>query len=62
VGVAPFGALGAGAVAGRIGVPATLVIGGGLVVVASIAFHVALPSLRVALRKAHPEVADAGIP
>jgi predicted MFS family arabinose efflux permease len=62
VGVAPFGALGAGAVAGRIGVPATLVIGGGLVVVASIAFHAALPSLRVALRKAHPEVADAGIP
>jgi len=30
--------------------------------VTTLAYHVALPSLRVALRKAHPEVADAGIP
>jgi MFS family permease len=62
VGVAPFGALASGALAGRIGVPATLVIGGGLVVVASIAYHVALPGLRDALREARPEAADAGIP
>lgn len=62
VGVAPFGALGAGAVAGRIGVPATLIIGGVAVLAASAAFHAALPRLRDALREAHPEVADAGIP
>jgi hypothetical protein len=62
VGVAPFGALASGALAGRIGVPATLVIGGGLVVVASIAYHIALPGLRDALREARPEAADAGIP
>src|SRR5512138_3387600 len=62
LGVAPFGALAGGAAAHRIGVPATLVIGGSLVVVASLAYHAALPRLRDALREAHPEVADAGIP
>jgi len=62
VGVAPFGALASGALAGRIGVPATLVTGGAIVTVASAAYHLALPRLRSALRDAHPEVADAGIP
>jgi MFS family permease len=62
VGVAPFGALAYGSAAHRIGVPATLVIGGGLVVAASVAYHVALPGLRVALRAAHPEVASSGTP
>lgn len=62
VGVAPFGALASGAVAGRIGVQATLAIGGAVVIAASLAYHAALPGLRDALREAHPEVADAGIP
>lgn len=62
VGVAPFGALASGAVAGRIGVPVTLAIGGAVVIAASLAYHAALPRLRDALREARPEVADAGIP
>ena len=62
LGVAPFGALAGGAAAHRIGVRATLAIGGGLVVLASLAYHAALPRLRDALRDAHPAVADAGIP
>jgi hypothetical protein len=62
LGVAPFGALAYGAIAHRIGVPATLVIGGSAVVAASVAYHLALPRLRRALREAHPELAGAGIP
>jgi MFS family permease len=62
VGVAPFGALASGAIAGRIGVPVTLVLGGAVVLAASVAYHLALPRLRDARRDAHPEVADAGIP
>jgi MFS family permease len=62
LGVAPFGALACGAVAHRIGVRATLGLGGGLVVAASLAYHLALPRLRAALRAAHPAVADAGLP
>jgi len=62
LGVSPFGALLAGAVAHRIGVRATLAIGGGLVVAASVAYHVALPRLRKALRAMHPAVAEAGTP
>lgn len=62
LGVSPFGSLAAGAVAHRLGVQVTLAIGGGLVVVASVAYHLALPRLREALREMHPAVADAGIP
>ena len=62
VGVAPFGALASGALAGRIGVPVTLVLGGAAVLAASGAYHLALPRLRDALRDAHAEVADAGVP
>jgi MFS family permease len=62
LGVAPFGALAGGAAAHRIGVSATLTIGGGLVVVASLAYHAVLPRFRDALRDARRAVADAGIP
>ncbi len=62
IGVGPFGALAAGWTAHRIGVPATLVIGGSVAVAASVAYHLALPRLREALRDAHPEVPDAGFP
>jgi MFS family permease len=62
LGVAPFGSLAYGAIAHRIDVPTTLVIGGSAVVAASVAYHVALPRLRRALREANPELADVGIP
>jgi len=62
LGVAPFGALAYGAAAHRIGVGPTLVIGGGLAVGASAAYHAALPRLRASLRAARPDLAEAGIP
>lgn len=62
LGVAPFGALAYGAIAHRIGVPATLAAGGGLVAAASVAYHLALPRLRSALRAASPGLTEAGIP
>ncbi len=54
VGVTPFGALAAGYVAGRIGVPRTLTLGGAVVLVASAAFHLALPRLRRTVLAEHP--------
>ncbi len=54
VGVTPFGALAAGYVAGRIGVPRTLALGGAVVLVASAAFHLALPRLRRTVLAEHP--------
>jgi len=46
VGVSPFGALAAGLSASRFGAPATLAVGGAVVVAASGVFHLALPRLR----------------
>jgi MFS family permease len=46
VGVSPFGALAAGFAASRFGAPATLAVGGAVVVAASGVFHLALPRLR----------------
>lgn len=54
VGVTPFGALAAGFVASRIGTPATLAAGGAVVLVASGAFHLALPRLRRIVLAEHP--------
>jgi MFS family permease len=62
LGVAPFGALAYGAIAHRIGVPATLAAGGGLVVAASAAFHLRLPGLRRGLGAVRPDLAGAGLP
>jgi MFS family permease len=62
LGVAPFGALAYGAIAHRVGVPATLAAGGGLAVAASVAFHLSLPRLRASLRAANPAMAEDGIP
>ncbi|HWW82995.1 MAG TPA: MFS transporter, partial [Vicinamibacterales bacterium] len=46
MGMAPFGALWAGAVAERIGAPATVVIGGVVCLVAAAVFGLRLPALR----------------
>jgi MFS family permease len=46
MGMAPFGALLAGALAGRIGAPHTVAIGGGVILVAGAIFLWRLPSLR----------------
>ena len=54
VGVSPFGALVAGFAASRLGPTSTLVTGGGVVVAASLAFHVALPRLRKVVLAEHP--------
>jgi MFS family permease len=54
VGVTPFGALAAGFAAARVGAPETLAAGGAVVVLASAAFHVALPRLRRVVLAEHP--------
>ena len=54
VGVTPFGSLLAGLVAHRAGTPRTLVAGGAAVLLASLAFHVALPRLRKVVLAEHP--------
>ena len=54
VGVTPFGALAAGLAASRSGAPLTLALGGGVVLVASAAFHLALPRLRRIVLAEHP--------
>jgi MFS family permease len=54
VGVTPFGALAAGFVASRMGVSRTLAVGGTAVLVASAAYHVALPRLRRIVLAEHP--------
>jgi MFS family permease len=53
VGTAPFGSLLAGVLASRLGVPATLRIGGAVCVVAALLFRRALPRLRVHARPAY---------
>ncbi len=58
MGTAPFGSLIAGALAGRIGAPATLVIGGVCCLVSSLAFYLKLPSIR---RVARPVFMRMGI-
>jgi MFS family permease len=54
VGVSPFGALAAGLAASRAGAPLTLALGGGVVLLASAAFHLALPRLRRIVLAEHP--------
>src|SRR6266508_3873269 len=54
VGVTPFGALAAGFAASRLGAPRTLAFGGAVVLVASAAFHLALPRLRRIVLAEHP--------
>jgi MFS family permease len=54
VGVSPFGALAAGVAAARFGAPATIVAGAGVVLAASLAFHLALPRLRRIVLAEHP--------
>jgi MFS family permease len=50
IGVGPFGSLVAGSLAGMIGVPYTLLIGGGFCIVGSLCFARVLPRLRAAIR------------
>ena len=46
LGMAPFGSLGAGVVATRIGAPATVAVGGALCLLGAFLFGVRLPSLQ----------------
>ncbi|ACL64359.1 major facilitator superfamily MFS_1 [Anaeromyxobacter dehalogenans 2CP-1] len=54
IGVTPFGALAAGFVAHRAGVPRTLGVSAVVVLAASVAFHLALPRLRKVVLAEHP--------
>jgi MFS family permease len=54
VGVTPFGSLAAGFGASHLGAPRTLLVGGAVVVLASLAFHLALPRLRRIVLAEHP--------
>ena len=54
VGTTPFGALLGGVTVARFGVTRTLAAGGGAVVLASLAFHLALPRLRRVVLAEHP--------
>jgi MFS family permease len=54
VGVTPFGALAAGFAASRFGAPRTLGAGSAVVLMASLAFHLALPRLRRVVLAEHP--------
>jgi len=54
VGVTPFGALAAGFGASRLGAPRTLALGASAVLLASLAFHLALPRLRRIVLAEHP--------
>jgi MFS family permease len=58
MGMVPFGSLLAGGLAGWIGAPHTLLIGGAACVLAAVAFALALPGLRVLVR---PIYVDKGI-
>jgi MFS family permease len=54
VGVTPFGSLAAGLGASRLGAPRTLEIGAAVALLASGAFHLALPRLRRIVLAEHP--------
>jgi MFS family permease len=54
VGVTPFGALAARLAASRFGAPRALAAGAAVVLVASVAFHLALPRLRRVVLAEHP--------
>jgi len=62
VGVTPFGALAYGLSAHRVGTAATLAAGAGAVLVASLAFHLAVPRLRRFMAAARPDLAAAERP
>ena len=55
-GMAPFGSLLAGAAAARIGAPETLIIGGGLCLIASLWFSRELPAIREVVRPIYREL------
>src|SRR3954454_2625007 len=55
-GVAPFGSLIAGAAAGRIGAPYTLMIGGALCVVGALLFGLQLPAIRQLVRPIYAQI------
>ena len=55
-GLAPFGSLSAGAIAGRIGAPATIVCGGILCIAGAVWFAVSLPGIRNEIRPIYREL------
>jgi MFS family permease len=56
MGMAPFGSLFAGALAGRIGAPRTLMLGGSMCVVGAAAFALYLPKIRELVRPIYSEL------
>jgi hypothetical protein len=56
LGVAPLGNLAAGALAARIGVPATFVLNGLIAFVAALVFMRRLPALKVAMRPVYEKL------
>jgi hypothetical protein len=60
MGVAPFGALGAGTAAHRLGAPLAVTIGGVAAIVGGLLFAVRLPRLRVSARALLAARKDAG--
>jgi MFS family permease len=55
-GLAPFGSLGAGAVASRIGAPLTMIIGGGACICGGLWFATRLPEIRRVLRPIYSQL------
>jgi MFS family permease len=51
MGMAPFGALIAGSLAGRLGAPLTVAIGGAVCILGSIGFSLRLPALKIEARR-----------
>jgi hypothetical protein len=51
MGMSPIGALLAGVVAGRVGAPAAVAIGGAICIAGAVVFQIVLPSLRPAARE-----------
>jgi hypothetical protein len=56
VGTTPFGALAGGVASARFGVTRALLAGGLAVLLASLAFHAAVPGLRRTVRAEHPHL------
>lgn len=62
VGTTPFGALAFGLVAHRLGVPATMTAGAGVVLALSGLYHLNLPALRTSIAALRPDLAPAERP
>ncbi len=62
VGMTPFGSLAGGLSAARLGVPRVVLGGAGVVLLASVVFHLALPRLRRTVLAQHPALFPPQVP